>query len=466
MANPPYFHRYKPIVNNWPAFQDVLLAPLPTCIWTNPLRTTPRQLAKILQADAIPAEPLDWYLGAFKLPANFKPGYHWAYQAGLYHVQEEVSLLPVIFLNPQPGERILDLCAAPGNKSAQIAVKMSNSGTVVANDINFGRMRAVRQIIERLGLVNISTTTADGANYPKAAGLFDRVLVDVPCSCEGTSRKEPGVLHRTGPDVSDRKSGLQKALLRKAIQRCKAGGRIVYATCTYAPEENEMVVDAILREYGPETVRVVPARGIALAFSEGVTRWQGRQLHPSGGFFVAVLEKVGLKGALPDEPAEAGLPQPAAGKAAVLQTLAQRFGLPPDTFAPYRIFKQNAKRVALVNQGHRPPVAPQPDASGISFVKTQMRYPKPSTAAAMIFGPEAQQNYIDLDRTQAERYLARQNVEVLERQTEMCTGTGYLLVRHGGFVLGVGMYYPADTGSGGLIRSMFPKGWIPTGVVE
>ncbi|MEM7346677.1 MAG: RsmB/NOP family class I SAM-dependent RNA methyltransferase [Chloroflexota bacterium] len=183
------FERYRPIVDDWHAFQDKILAPLPVCVWTNTLRLTPEALANFMAEDGLPFEQLGWYPQGFKLPAGIKPGNQWPYLAGLYHVQEEVSMMPVQMLDPQPGERVLDLCAAPGNKTAQIAIALENRGTVIANDINFGRLKALRQSIEWLGITNITTTVYDGGNYPREAGLFDKILVDAPCSCEGTSRR-------------------------------------------------------------------------------------------------------------------------------------------------------------------------------------------------------------------------------------------------------------------------------------
>ncbi len=119
------FERYRPIIDDWQAFRLALQRPLPAAIWTNTLKAGPERVAGILRADGIPSEPLSWRPGAFKLLAqDGKPGNHWGFLGGLYHVQEEVSLLPVLLLDPQPGERILDLCAAPGNKTAQIAVAM------------------------------------------------------------------------------------------------------------------------------------------------------------------------------------------------------------------------------------------------------------------------------------------------------------------------------------------------------
>ncbi len=194
-----YFKRYESLVDDWTAFQNTITRPLPTCLWTNTLRTTPDELLKLMAADGIILKALNWSENGFRLPRQLSPGKLWQYLAGLYHVQEEVSMLPVKLLDPQPGERILDLCAAPGGKTAQIAVALNNEGTVIANDRVYQRMRAMGQTIDRLGLLNVSTTTFDGCSYPKAAGLFDRILVDVPCSCEGTSRKNPEVLSQGRP---------------------------------------------------------------------------------------------------------------------------------------------------------------------------------------------------------------------------------------------------------------------------
>lgn len=384
-------------------------------------------------------------------------------------------MLPVRFLDPQPGQRILDLCAAPGNKTAQIAVQMENRGTVVANDISAGRMRALRQVQERLGLLNISTTVYDGSNYPGGAGLFDRVLVDAPCSCEGTSRKEPSVLERVGPSISLKRSGGQRALLRKAVQLCKPGGRIVYATCTYAPEENEAVVDAILREQ-PEGVRLVPARLDDFNTSEGLTEWAGQTFDPSlrrtmrvwphqndtGGFFIAVLERLDEGNNIVNETPPVTVtanhpPMPID----VLHQLTARFGLTAERLTPYRLFQQSKRRIYAVPPDHHPPAAPPPDAIGLLFMKTRLKYPKLSTAAAQAFGAAATQNYIDTDKTQIEAYVNRRTFSVSAEQTQACTGVGYVLVRHRGFTLGVGLYRPGEDGHG-LVESMYPKGWSPT----
>jgi NOL1/NOP2/sun family putative RNA methylase len=476
MVDTLLLQRYRPLIEDWPAFCQSLARPLPTCIWTNSLRLTPEELAGLLAADGLEFKPIPWQPDGFQLSPDFKPGHHWAFLAGLYHVQESVAMLPVSLLDPQPGERVLDLCAAPGNKTAQIGVRLNNQGTVVANDISVGRMRGVRQTLERLGLVNVSTTTGDGGSYPNQAGLFDRVLVDVPCSCEGTSRKKPAVLQRIGPALSGQKNGLQKALLRRAIQLCKPGGRIVYATCTYAPEENEQVVDSVLREFGSEQVQLLPARIEGFAASPGLSAWKGQSFHPAmgqtmrvwphqndtGGFFIAVLQKAAtgrrleVNRSIP--PPAPFAPPPASEE--YLELVAERFGIGPETFEPYRLFQPNQKRIYAVSRDHRPPTSPRPDASGMYFMKTRLRYPKLSTAAAIAFGQQAARNYLELEAEQVGAYINRQEIQVTAGQSRACTGLGYVVIRHRGIPLGLALYWPAPTG-GGVVESLFPKGWSP-----
>lgn len=383
-------------------------------------------------------------------------------------------MLPARFLRPQPGERVLDLCAAPGNKMAHLAVMLENQGTVVANDFNYMRMRGTGQTLERLGLINVTITICDGGNYPKRAGLFDKILVDAPCSCEGTSRKNIITPENANPDLSRQRSNGQKALLRKAVLRCKPGGRILYSTCTYAPEENEMVVDAILAEFGPEVLRLVPARMPNFTASAGLTAWEGRAFHPtlertmrvwphqndSGGFFVAILEKQGSIDLTEARP-EPYVPDAPPISPRHLEMLTAHFGFPSHLLSGLTLFQKNRDRVYLVAADHQPPQSPKPDASGMYFLNTSMRYPKLSTAAAMAFGPAATRNIIDLDETQAEAYLHRQHVQASAAQSQSVTGMGYVFVRYRGYVLGVGLFHPNESGAGGRIQNMFPRGWSP-----
>jgi NOL1/NOP2/sun family putative RNA methylase len=300
------FERYRSIVDDWDAFCESLSRPLPTCVWTNTLRTTAARLEEWMHDGDFSPVAVDWYPGAFRLAHDVSPGNRLEYVGGLYHVQEEVSLIPPVLLDVRSDERVLDLCAAPGNKTAQMAVAMQNRGTLVANDRSVGRLRAMRRTIDRLGVANVSVTAYDGANYPPESGAFDKVLVDVPCSCEGTSRKKhPKNVEDTSAEYSNQLAGTQRALLRQAVRRCQVGGLIAYSTCTFAPEENELIIDDILEEMGADTLRLLPARVDGLRCSPGLTRWGERRLstqmtdamriwphqNDTGGFFVALLEK-------------------------------------------------------------------------------------------------------------------------------------------------------------------------------
>lgn len=300
--------RYRDLVDDWPSFVDACTRPLPTTLWVNTLRVGVEDARARLAVDGVAAQPVPWYSRGLRVLGDGRPGKTLGYITGLVHIQEEVSMLPVAILDPQPGDRLLDLCSAPGNKTVQAAVHMGDRGTVVANDLHRSRVGMVVRNIERLGITNTIVTRFDGSSLPSDVGLFDRVIADVPCSCEGTIRKNLEILQR---EHDERWVGPQKALLRKAIQRCRPGGRIVYSTCTFAPEENEAVVDAMLHEY-EGAIRVLPASVDAVGGpslfrgAPGLVDWQGARYHPSlertlrvwphhndtGGFFVALLERL------------------------------------------------------------------------------------------------------------------------------------------------------------------------------
>jgi NOL1/NOP2/sun family putative RNA methylase len=296
------FDRYREIVDDWAAFSEACNRPLPVTAWANPLKISPADLKAHLAAQGIAAEPLSWRQGAYRLPDLSRPGSRIAYLAGLLHLQEEVSMLPVELLDLRSGQRILDTCAAPGNKTAQIATSLGRGGTLVANDINYRRMKGVVRTLERLGALNTTILVEDAANLPGSMGTFDRILADVPCSCEGTSRKH-AVLPATSRDFHHL-GGTQRAILRRALGLIRPGGRVVYSTCTYAPEENEAVIDAVLAEFDG-AIELLPARIPGFPASRGLVEWRGQRFdsslqrslrvyphqHDTGGFFVAVLQR-------------------------------------------------------------------------------------------------------------------------------------------------------------------------------
>jgi NOL1/NOP2/sun family putative RNA methylase len=294
--------RYESIVDDFDAFLAACARPLGMVVRTNTITATPNQVRTALDEEGVTATPVGWHDGLFALDTD-SPGRTWAHAHGWVHGQEEVSAIPPVVLDPEPGERVLDVCAAPGSKATQIAALMDDRGTVIANDDSLGRLSALRSNADRLGVTSLAVTNRDGRTLSLAPFGFDtvdRALVDVPCSCEGTIRKNPDALTDWHKGHVDSVAGLQKGLLTRAITQTRPGGTVVYSTCTFAPEENEAVVD--------HAVRTADCRPVAfetpLDSRSGVTDWQDesyddrltrtKRFYPhhndTGGFFCAKLE--------------------------------------------------------------------------------------------------------------------------------------------------------------------------------
>jgi NOL1/NOP2/sun family putative RNA methylase len=471
--------RYRNICGDYNALISTLKTPLPLSLWCNETRTSAAALSEILRREEIRIHPIRWSPGSFKMIGCEKPGRLWSHMAGLFHIQEEVSMIPAALLDVRPGERVLDLCAAPGNKSLQMAVRMANRGTIVATDINSGRLEALKRNTQRLGLANISICQANGTNLTWDAGRFDKVLVDAPCSCEGTSRKSLKALQWSNPEYSVKLSSLQLALLRKGIQLCRPGGSIVYSTCTYAPEENEAVVNAILKEYGDQ-VRLRPARLPGLQFSEGLTQWQDQTFdatlrqtlrvwphqNNSGGFFAALFEKTTDKKVWQVKSEGRGhyRPQYHHNNSDVikpwLNLLAERFNLKPTHFGHLMLQPGEKGMVHLINPDHKPPLSPVSLLSGLPLLRTNINLPKIPTGAAMRLAPLVRKNAVDLDKDQAMDFLHRKSQDLTGMELQNCSASGFVLVRHAGFGLGVGLLRLREN-TPPTLESLFPKAWSP-----
>lgn len=298
--------RYRDIVDDFPALLDALERPLPVTGWVNPLKSTAEELFARFDAAGVAYRRLPWKQDAFCLTGadRMNPGRRIEYLLGHYQIQEEAAMLPVALFDLAPGARVADLCAAPGNKTAQIAVLLRNTGTVLANDRSPTRMRAIRNTLDRLGIVNVVMSNHDAANFHTPSKRYDGVLADVPCSCEGTSRKNGTALNDAVADTVERVGRSQRAILERAFRICRPGGTVVYATCTYAPEENEEVIADVLERipFAPEWIDCKLPGFVA---SPGITQWNGREIDPqmshairvwphqndTGGFFVAAWTK-------------------------------------------------------------------------------------------------------------------------------------------------------------------------------
>ena len=184
--------RYSKIVpGSWDRFVDYLQKP-DSCFWVkreNKIKTN--RLVELLSLGSDEIEKLSWYKDAYKVKnQTTKIGNSVEYHSGLFHLQEEVSMIPATLLEPRPMDKVLDMCAAPGGKTMQILHQINNKGTVVANDWNIDRLKILRSHAARMGFTNLITMIGDGSRINDTEQSYDKVLADVPCSCEGTARKQ------------------------------------------------------------------------------------------------------------------------------------------------------------------------------------------------------------------------------------------------------------------------------------
>lgn len=463
---PEALRRYRPLIKDWGAFRDAVERPLPVCLRAHPARISRQALAGLLEEGGCPAQPVHWEAEALRTDWGDQVARHWTRMAGLFQIQEEAALTAVRLLDPRPGEAVLDLCAAPGNKTLQIAQALGDSGVVVANDVARGRLMPLHQSLNRLGLINVVTTVGPGQGLPERP-RYDRVLVDAPCSGEGTIRKSPAA-GRPSTDV-ERESlvARQTTLLRRAVKLTRPGGRLVYATCTFAPEENEGVVDAVLREFGAD-LRLLPARIPDLITSGGISEWAGQVYLPelgnalrlwphqndTGGFFVAVLE---VAGAPSGRDAEDGWREPERGDPDMLDRLRDHYGFGPEVFGGRGPVFGGAKYAYLTGPDVRVPTRLREERVGMPLLGLKARPPKLTTAGALRHAPEARCNVLDLEAPEAAAYLRRDSFSAARAAGGDLSRPGYVILRHRGYGLGVGRV--SETGEGARVESLLPGSW-------
>lgn len=266
----------------------------PLTIRVNTLRTSREQALAALAKEGIAAEPTLFSADGIILtsPAaglrKTPP-----YTEGLIRIQDEASQLIGRIVAPKPGKRVLDLCAGSGGKTLHLAALMGNRGRIVALDLHSERLRMLREEAGRLGVTIAETRTADAATALESFdSLFDRVLLDAPCSGLGTLRRNPEIRWRLAPADINGCMRTQQLLLKNAAECLRPGGRLVYSVCAVAPEENEIVVDDFLRNHSD--FRLIPPENIppALIDAQGYFR-TSPHLQGMDGFFAALLVRFG-----------------------------------------------------------------------------------------------------------------------------------------------------------------------------
>ena len=214
---------------------------------------------RFIKASPFQLAPVPWTTDGFYISAEDAPGRHPYYHAGVYYIQEPSAMLPGQILGAQPGEKVLDLCAAPGGKTVQIAAAMKGRGLLVSNDISAERVKALVKNIELCGVRNAvvlnETPEKLVRNFP---GYFDRIIIDAPCSGEGMFRKDEAAVKSWESFKCERCTQLQEPILENAHLMLKPGGTLVYSTCTFSPEEDEQMIARFMERHGEYDMEEIP----------------------------------------------------------------------------------------------------------------------------------------------------------------------------------------------------------------
>ncbi len=271
--------------DEFPAFLDSLERPRAVALRFNPLKGQPPQLPFV--GSGVPWEPRGFYYDP-----EARPGLHPLHEAGVYYLQEASAMAPVGLLDPQPGERVCDLCAAPGGKTTQIAGRMMGEGFLLCNEINPKRAKILSRNIERMGVANALVTNEHPARLAERfENFFDRVLIDAPCSGEGMFRKEEAAVTDWSQETVEMCARRQAEILHSGAAMVRPGGRLVYSTCTFAPEEDELAVEEFLRTHPEFSLEAVDAPWFTDCGTGMYRLWPHKLL--GEGHFAAVLRRVG-----------------------------------------------------------------------------------------------------------------------------------------------------------------------------
>ena len=468
----------------------------------NPMKTDREEF---LRKAPFSLSPVPWEENGFyyeRSAEGVQPGKHPWHEAGVYYIQEPSAMAAVPFLEAQPGERILDLCAAPGGKSTQIAAAMQGEGLLVCNEIHPARAAVLSENIERMGVRNalVLNETPDrlAERFP---GFFDRILVDAPCSGEGMFRKNEAAGEEWSPENVRMCAKRQREILEYAYQMLRPGGRLCYSTCTFAPAEDEGSVGWLVKKHPDMHVLSVP---MPEGFAPGRPEWAVREnpekreeieetpapdscplsetasicaselertmrLWPhrlrGEGHFVAVLEKAGMAG-MKGQTKEAGMngrtAEQEAEKLSAKRTRRRdgEKGLGEKEYAEFSAFAQENLRAQLpgiyLRFGEQLYLAPEetPALRGLKVLRPGLHLGtvkknrfEPSHALALTLKPEDVIHAVSLDTE------GRQVRDYLNGLTFPADGEkGWYLICADGCSLGWGKL------AGGVMKNHYPKG--------
>ena len=296
-----FAERYAQLVDDAPAFFEAMLTPLPKSFRVNTLKATAETVAPRFAEYGIGIKQTAWYSDAF-VSDNPALGSTLEHFLGAIYIQELTSMLPPLLIRSelQTAATVLDACAAPGSKTTQLSALMNNRGTIVANDVEYERIKPLKFNLERSGTLNAVVTNYDLRSFPQMS--LEVALLDAPCTSEGIFRKNPRQMLSWSPKRFAPSAHRQKQLILKTFDLLADGGTLIYSTCTFAPEENEAVIDYLLNERPAELEQVkIPN----FRLMPGITTWQNQTFdervsmtaralphhNDTGGFFLARIRK-------------------------------------------------------------------------------------------------------------------------------------------------------------------------------
>ncbi|NJE26707.1 NOL1/NOP2/sun family putative RNA methylase [Thermococcus sp. MV5] len=296
--NRSFYERYSQLDES-KEFWNLLLTPLRQSIRINTLKA-PLDYVKSRLEEKYKLEPIPWVKEGFFINTH-EFGKMIEYSLGLVFPQEASSMIPPVVLDPKPGELVLDMAAAPGAKTTQLAQLMGNEGCIIANDMKKWRVNVLIANLNRFGVLNTRVTVKDGAYFSRFENTFDKVLLDAPCSSVGMVRKSFKFLNNWSMKKVIMYSNIQKKLILAAYKALKPGGILVYSTCTIDPFENEEIVDYLLRKTDAKLEKI----NLPLKSTPPVLEFEGKKyseevkkclrLHPEDNnteaFFVAKIRK-------------------------------------------------------------------------------------------------------------------------------------------------------------------------------
>ncbi|WP_409438226.1 16S rRNA (cytosine(1407)-C(5))-methyltransferase RsmF [Scandinavium sp.] len=294
------------------SFDDFIAAcqrPLRRSIRVNTLKISVAEFLQLVAPYGWQLTPVPWCEEGFWIERDDEDslplGSTAEHLSGLFYIQEASSMLPVtaLFADDNQPQRVMDVAAAPGSKTTQIAARMGNRGAILANEFSASRVKVLHANISRCGIGNVALTHFDGRVFGAALPeSFDAILLDAPCSGEGVVRKDPDALKNWSPESNSEIAGTQRELIDSAFHALKTGGTLVYSTCTLNREENEDVLAWLLARY-PQAVEVTPLNalfsGAELALTPEGFLHVFPQIYDCEGFFVARLRKTAAIEALP-----------------------------------------------------------------------------------------------------------------------------------------------------------------------